>query len=69
MFVASLIPASASPQASELTFLSCLLVFLLQMIQQLPEHEHPESTDMGVQLASEGRFGSKVGSIQRVIRG
>jgi hypothetical protein len=69
VFVASLIPVSASQQMSEPKPESCLLAFLLQIIQQLPEHEHPESTDMGVHSASFGRFGSILGSIQRVIRG
>jgi hypothetical protein len=32
----------------ELRSVSCLLAFLLQIIQQLSEHEHPEHTDMGV---------------------
>jgi hypothetical protein len=39
------------------------------MIQQLPEHEHPESTDMGVHGSSLGPFGTILGSIQRVNRG
>jgi len=44
-----------------------MLLLFLQVIQQLPEHEHPESTDMGVHSASLGHFGSILGSIQRVI--
>jgi hypothetical protein len=48
VFMASLIPVSACQQVSELRSVSCLLAFLLQIIQQLPEHEHPESADMGV---------------------
>ena len=67
--MASLIPVSACQQVSELRSVSCLLAFLLQIIQQLPEHEHPESTDIGVHWASLGRFGSILGSIQRVDRG
>ena len=67
-YVASLIPVSVCQQLSELRSVSCLLAFLLQIIQQLPEHEHPESTDMGVHWASLGRFGTIVGSIQRVNR-
>ena len=44
--MASLIPVSACPQVSDLRSVSCLLAFLLQIIQQLPEHEHPESADI-----------------------
>jgi hypothetical protein len=66
--MASLIPVSACRQVSELRSVGCLSAFLLQIIQQLPEHEHPESTDMGVHWASLGRFGTIVGSIQRVNR-
>jgi hypothetical protein len=69
VLMASLIPVSACQEVSGLRTASCLLAFLLQIIQQLPEHEHPESTDMGVHSASLGQFGSSVGSIQRVIRG
>jgi hypothetical protein len=46
---------------------NCLLAFLFQIIQQLPEHENAESTDVGIHRAFLGQFGSKVGSIQRVI--
>jgi hypothetical protein len=67
--VASLIPVSACRQVSELKSASCLLTLLLQVIQQLPEHEHPESTDMEVHWASLDQFGPILGSIQRVNRG
>ena len=67
--MASLIPVSASQQVSELRSESCLLAFLLEMIQQLPKYEHPESSEVGVHWSSLGRFGSIVGSIQRVNRG
>jgi hypothetical protein len=67
--MASLIPVSACQEVSGLRTVSCLLAFLLQIIQQLPEHEHPESTEMGVHLASLGHFGTILGSIQRVNRG
>src|ERR1700691_3251491 len=54
--VASLIPLSAFPQASELRSTSRLLAFHLQIIRQLPQHEHPERADVGVHLDSLGRF-------------
>jgi hypothetical protein len=52
--MASLIPVSACQQVSGLRTVSCLFAFLLQIIQQLPEHKHPESTNMGVHSASLG---------------
>ena len=53
--VASLIPVSAPQQVSELRSVSCLLAFLLQIIQQLPEHEHPEIKNTGVHRSPLGR--------------
>ena len=55
------------PASAEARVVSFLLLFL-QIVQQLPKHKHPESTDMGVHSASLGRFGTILGSIQRVIR-
>jgi hypothetical protein len=66
--VASLTPVNASLQVSEFKSVNCLLAFLFQIIKQLPEHEHPESTDLGVHSASFGHFGTILGSIQRVNR-
>ena len=68
MFVASLIPVRAYRQVSELTSVSWLLAFLLQIIQRLPEHEHPEVTNVGVHSASLGHFGTILGAMQRVNR-
>jgi hypothetical protein len=67
--MASLIPVSSCQEVSGLRTVSCLLAFLLQIIQQLPKHKQPEGTDLGIHSASLGRFGSILGSIQRVIWG
>ena len=67
VFVARLIPVSAWQQVSELSSVSCLLAFLLQIIQQLPKYKHPESTDMGVHRSSWVRLGPKLGPSRGLI--
>jgi len=63
VYTASLIPVSACQQVSELRSVSSLLAFLLQIMQQLPEHKHPEVTNVAVHGSSLSQFGSILGSI------